>query len=132
MTIQKLNEQSYMLRKALTYLVLTLIVLQSAVAMGDAHQLHQSGAEHLAFDETHQHENGNTAENLYDHDTDSESSTSDNMDCHHCCHCHGHFCFAVLISTDQVLVAKNTSPVPDYSEGLFPDTYETFLRPPKA
>lgn len=31
-----------MLKRALTYFVLTLVVLQSALAVGDTHQLHQS------------------------------------------------------------------------------------------
>ena len=51
-----------MLKRVLTYFLLTLVVLQSAVAMGDAHQLHQSGAEHLVFDDTHLHDDGHVAD----------------------------------------------------------------------
>lgn len=121
-----------MLKRALTYFVLTLVVLQSALAMGDMHQLHQSGAEHLVFDQPHQHNEANALEKQHDHDINSESPTSQKWDCHHCCHCHGHFCPAILISTEGIHLAKSTSPVPDYVEGTFPETYETFLRPPKA
>ena len=121
-----------MLKRVLTYVVLTLVVLQSAVAMGDTHQLHQSGAEHLVLDESHQHTEGNILEKQHDRDVQSEASVSDKWDCHHCCHCHGHLCAAALIATERVHLAKHSSPVPDYAENTFPETYETFLRPPKA
>lgn len=117
-----------MLKRVLTYFLLTLVVLQSAVAMGDAHQLHQSGAEHLVFDDTHLHDDGHVADAQANH---SNSSTAENWDCHHCCHCHGHLCAAALIATERVHLAKHSSPVPDYAENTFPETYETFLRPPK-
>ncbi len=119
-----------MIKRALTYFVLTLIVLQSAVAIGDVHQLYQSGTEHLVFDESHQHHDGNTLENQQDHDANSETSSSQKWDCHHCCHCH--FYPAILISTERIHLAKNSSPVLDYVESTFPETYEAFLRPPKA
>lgn len=48
-----------MLNRGLTYFLLTLVVLQSALAMGDAHQLHQSGAEHRVFDQSYQHYEAN-------------------------------------------------------------------------
>ena len=119
-----------MLKRALTYFVLTLIVLQSGLAMGDAHQLHQSGAEHVVFDESHQHLDGLESEKHQTKDLDSDASSSQKWDCHHCCH--GHFCPAILVSTDHILLPKHSSPIPTYSENAFPDTYEAFLRPPKA
>lgn len=121
-----------MLKRALTYFVLTLVVLQSGIATGDAHQLHQSGAEHVLFDESHQHLDGVASENQHSHDAGLETPSSQKWDCHHCCHCHGHFCPAILISTARILLSKNSSPVPGYSENAFPDTFETFLRPPIA
>jgi|SRR5690554_1071370 len=121
-----------MRKRALTYAVLILIVLQSGMAMGDAHQLHQSGAEHLAFDETHQHLDGFESDRHPIEDAESDPSSSQTWDCHHCCHCHGHFSPAILVPTEPTLLSKSSSPVPDYSENTFPDTFETFLRPPKA
>lgn len=118
-----------MLKRLLTYFVLMLVVLQSALAMGDAHQMHQSGTEHLVFDDAHPHDDGHVADAQADH---SKLSTAESWDCHHCCHCHGHLCASVLISTERVHLAKHSSPVPDYSENTFPETYETLLRPPKA
>lgn len=121
-----------MLRRALTYFLLALIVLQSAVAMGDAHQLHQSGAKHIVFDETHLHADGKLLETQRDQNVDSTASASDSWDCHHCCHCHGHLCPAILLTTERIQLAKNSASVLDYAESKFPETYEAFLRPPKA
>jgi hypothetical protein len=120
-----------MLKCALTYAMLILIVLQSGMAMGDAHQLHQSG-EHVAFDETHQHPDGFESDRHLIENAESDPSSSQSWDCHHCCHCHGHFCPAILVPTESTLLSKSSSPVPEYSENTFPDTFETFLRPPKA
>ena len=44
-----------MIRHAITYLIIALIAMQSVVAVADAHQLHQSGTEHLTFDHEHDH-----------------------------------------------------------------------------
>lgn len=121
-----------MFKRALTYFLLTLIVLQSGLAMGDAHQLHQFGSEHVAFDENHQHLDGLESEKHLAKDGGSDAPSSQKWDCHHCCHCHGHFSPAILISTDHILLSKHSSPIPTYSENAFPDTYEAFLRPPKA
>ncbi|MAE21643.1 MAG: hypothetical protein CMK92_04365 [Pseudomonas sp.] len=118
-----------MLQRALTYFVLALVVLQPAMAIGDAHQLHQSGAEHFVFDDAHLHDDGHISDAQADQ---SNLSETENGDCHHCCHCNGHFSAAALIAIERVDLAKHSSPVPNYSENTFPETYETFLRPPKA
>lgn len=121
-----------MLKRALTYVVLILVVLQSGMAMGDAHRLHQSGTEHVVFDENHRHLDGHGAEKHHAEEVVSDDLSSAKWDCHHCCHCHGHFSPAILVPTEPTLLSKSSSPVPDYSENTFPDTFETFLRPPKA
>ena len=121
-----------MLQRALTYIVLPLIVLQSVMVMGDAHPLHQSSAEHLVFDENHQHVDRFDDSQYNVHALDSNMSSSQKSDCNHCCHCHGHFSPAILLGSDHILLTKNTSPVPSYSESTFSDTFEVFLRPPIA
>lgn len=121
-----------MCKRALTYFLLLLIALQSVVAIGDAHQLHQQGTEHLTFDETHQHDEVQVFDILQDQKRYSDSDPLDNLDCHHCCHCHGHLCPVILVSIEQVNLAKISPALPDYAEKTFPETYETFLRPPKA
>jgi hypothetical protein len=128
----RLDKPDTMLKRALTYFLLMLIVLQSGLAMTDAHQLHQSGSEHVAFDIDHQHLDGLDSEKNNGKDVDSDASSSQKWDCHHCCHCHGHFSPTILISTEHILFSKHSSPIPTYSENTFPDAYEAFLRPPKA
>jgi len=54
-----------------------IILLQSFVAVADAHQFHQSGNQHETI-----------AEHVHDQATDSADQTNDSRDCHHCCHCH--------------------------------------------
>ena len=80
-----LSNNNSMFKPYLTYFLLALLALQSVVATSDAHQSHQSGAEHLNFDTSHQH--ADETEH-FDHNSESESQHSD-WDCHHCCHCHG-------------------------------------------
>lgn len=75
-----------MIRDYLIYCLMSLIALQSVVAMADVHQLHQSGTEHLAFDHEH---NSNHAQLTSDETRNSKDQTnSQHLDCQHCCHCH--------------------------------------------
>ncbi len=121
-----------MLKRVLTYFLLALIVLQSGMSMGDTHQLHQSSSEHVTFDEAHQHLGVLEVEKHDVKTLTTDTSASSTLDCHHCCHGHAHFCPAILVSTDQLLLTKSSSPVSFYSESAFPNTFETILRPPKA
>jgi len=76
-----------MIRHAITYLMIALITVQSVVAVADAHQLHQSGTEHLTFE----HDHDQLIENLQPEqkiNIDNPAGGT-NLDCHHCCHCHG-------------------------------------------
>lgn len=118
-----------MLKRALTYFVLTLIVLQSVGATADAHQQHQSGVEHLTFDESHQHHDQHNSSDL---DTLSVEDSSQNLDCHHCCHCHGHFCPAILMSESNDSFYKRSITIESYTNKIFPQIVDSFLRPPIA
>lgn len=121
-----------MFKRTLTYLLLMLVVLQSGMALCDEHQLHQSGSVHVTFDESHQHlDELESAAPLFEA-LNLDPLSSEKWDCQHCCHCHGHFSSAILVSAEIILLPKNSSPIPTYSENSFPDTYEAFLRPPKA
>ena len=81
-----------MLKRVLTYFLLALIVLQSGMSMGDAHQLHQSSSEHVTFDEAHQHLGVLEVEKHDVKTLTTDTSASSTLDCHHCCHCHGMTC----------------------------------------
>lgn len=121
-----------MCKEFLTYFLLMLIATQSAIALSDAHQFDQSGSDHLIFDETHLHHDLPSTNNLHDHDVNIDSSNVQDKDCQHCCQCHNHFTTAIAFSVERFLFTKSPSPVPEYSEGTFPNTFETLLRPPKA
>lgn len=69
-----------MKKRILIGLMAVVIVLQSLVAIADAHQYHQSGSGHLAFAPVHSA--NETPVHVDSHDR--------SYDCHHCCHCHGH------------------------------------------
>ncbi|WP_370978586.1 hypothetical protein [Agaribacterium sp. ZY112] len=101
------------------------MTIQSAASVADIHAAHQSGLEHLAFDD-HQHPEG---ERLTDSIAQSESGEHD---CHHCCHCQGHSSPAFVLAFDCIYLNRASSPVPDYSDRVIADTFDTFLRPPKA
>ncbi len=124
-----------MLKRLLTYCLLGMIILQSVLAMADVHQLHQLGTEHVVFDDAHLHDDGHADYSQQNPNLSPELSqlpTAEKWDCHHCCHCHGHLCPAILLSIERVQLAKSAAPLPDYVENAFPETYEPFLRPPKA
>lgn len=88
-------------RHAITYLLIALIAVQSVVTVADAHQLHQSGTEHLTYD--HEHD-----QPTYNSQGEQEIETSATLgstcpDCHHCCHCHGMAHFFLGSGSDSML-----------------------------
>ena len=121
-----------MLKRILTYLLMILIVFQSSLAMADAHQFYQSGYEHINFDQHNQDSNNLTIEKQNTELLDESLFSSQESDCQHCCHCHGHCTPAITIAFNRFCTTKSSSPVPEYSDKALPDTFESFLRPPIA
>lgn len=116
-----------MSKRFLTYFILALVVFQSAAGIADAHQSHQSGTEHLTFnDHQHAHEDVKIDHNLVDGSEDHE------QDCHHCCHCHGHFSPAVLVKPSGFALRKSSTSNSDYSENFPSEFINPLLRPPIA
>ena len=76
-----------MLQRCLSRLLITLVALQSVVAIADSHQIHQSGTEHLA----HEYEQAHNFDQPIVKAVSVASDTADTsqLDCQHCCHCHG-------------------------------------------
>ena len=109
--------------RAFTYLLLLIMTIPSLISLVDIHTLHQSGAEHLAYDD-HQHINAEP------HAVSDGLINSENPDCDHCCHCHGHSPLAILSVLDGVYSRNSAIQMPNYFDKAFPDTFETFLRPP--
>lgn len=75
-----------MVRKYLSFILLTLIAIQSVSAIADVHQIHQEQTQHLKFEHEHEKsliETGQNEENAIG------STAPIQPDCHHCCHCHG-------------------------------------------
>lgn len=119
-----------MLFRALTYCLLMMMLLQSVIAVADMHAAHQSGVEHRDF-ENHQHHDDVLSESS-SIDSASQLLTSDGPDCHHCCHCHGHFSPAILLNAERSLLAPVSSGFPRYTVVSPSENLETFLRPPIA
>lgn len=116
-----------MLQKWLSYILVTLIAMQSVSAIADVHQSYQSGTQHLEFEHEH-------APNQIDKNTQlerQETSSIDNPnDCQHCCHCHGTASFVLAGSKGNIDMYQFGQKSPEYSIAyhshlLFPD-----LRPP--
>jgi hypothetical protein len=106
-----------------------LIVFQSVVAMADAHQSHQSGSDHVEFD--HEHDFG----------PDELASTTTyvsvlefagQLDCHHCCHCHG--MSPVFLASHNVGFTPISSipTIAGYSKEYPSLSFSPDLRPPIA
>lgn len=114
-----------MILRHLACLLILLIATQSAIAVADAHKLHQSGFEHLKFDHSHSPFD-NTDYSIAKQLSDLPSQSSD--DCHHCCHCHGSM---VLIEADSQLVAQFSGlHQSDYKSNLFSGIPPALYRPP--
>ncbi len=121
-----------MIQKVLTYLLVTMIAMQSFVAIADVHQPHQSGEQHLEFEHDHSDSETNIGELEVVKNASSESfntSSLDEYDCHHCCHCHGVTYLKAVSEGSDVFPYKQSiflSTSTDYlSHTLSPD-----LRPP--
>ncbi|MCH9692457.1 MAG: hypothetical protein K0U59_10440 [Gammaproteobacteria bacterium] len=116
-----------MSKRFLTYFILALVVFQADAGVADAHQSHQSGTEHLTFDD-HQHSQADVEvdHNLADGPEDQE------RDCHHCCHCHGHFSPPVLVKPSGFALKKSSTSNSDYSENFPSKVINPLLRPPIA
>lgn len=116
-----------MSKRFLTYLILALVVFQSAAGVADAHQSHQSGIEHLTFDDhQHSHEDAEADHKLVD------GAQAQERDCHHCCHCHGHFTPAVLVKPSGFVLNKSSISNSDFSENFPSKVINPLLRPPIA
>lgn len=97
---------------------------QSLMSLADTHAAHQSGIEHLSF-EDHVH-----SDDLEHHNDLKSASDSTEKDCHHCCHCHGHaspaICFPAATPTIEKLVLINSAYLGEHK--IAPIT--SLLRPP--
>jgi ABC-type nickel/cobalt efflux system permease component RcnA len=109
----------------LTYFILVLMVFQSTAGTVDAHQSHQSGTEHLTFND-HQHTQANVGTDHYD----TETSKDHEKDCHHCCHCHGHSSPAALIKPLSLALNKSPVFISNYRESFSSEIINPLLRPP--
>ena len=113
-------------------LILTLVV-QPASRLADVHQFHQSGASHLSFG--HDNHTGDAlTRNAVDTNTvDTNKSFATQLDCHHCCHCHGVAC-GVGLPVTQVLECEYGVFIQksDYIARVYPSVYEKQFRPPRV
>lgn len=115
--------------RPLIYLLLILIfVVQPASVLADVHQLHQHGATHQSFE----HDNQNLEHNIYSGERLTNKRSGPQLDCHHCCHCHGVAC-GVGVPVTQVLECEygNFIPKSDYAARVYPFIYEKQFRPPR-
>lgn len=108
----------------LTYLLLALMAVQSITAVADVHSVHQSGVEHLSFDD-HEHEYGHDHSSKHSH-----AEFSDEPDCNHCCHCHGHSTPAILTVALMVASPNTSYSISAYLADIAPEPLANFLRPP--
>lgn len=76
-----------MFRHCCVLFLVVLIAVQSVVAVADVHKAHQSGTEHLNFDHEHQKDSQTPLPEIVQQPSDNNIVYQ--LDCHHCCHCHG-------------------------------------------
>lgn len=135
-----------MKRNLVHFFMIFLIGLQSIALASDKHQIHQAGESHVdeiiaedhfhhlnAADQAQTHDYGVfVAKASHDHHGQSydESVVSD-LDCHHCCHCHG---VLHLIHDAHLPLTEGTirNPVPPYHYALILAASYPDLPPPIA
>lgn len=133
-----------MKRNLVLYFMIVLICLQSVALASDKHQVHQAGESHVdeIIAETHSHNTDNTpqahdfgvfvAKSSHDHHGQSYDETvASDLDCHHCCHCHG---VLHLIHDAHLPLAEGSvrNPVPPYHYALIMAASYPDLPPPIA
>ncbi|OUS28211.1 hypothetical protein A9Q99_11785 [Gammaproteobacteria bacterium 45_16_T64] len=115
-----------MIRKSLTYLLVTLIAMQSFVAMADEHSSHQRGDQHIEI----QHDS--VLEALGDDSTTSDNTNADFSaamdDCQHCCHCHSSC--AVLVTCKSFAFSQGDKNHWKRSVDYYSMVISPALRPP--
>lgn len=115
-----------MIRNYLISLLTVLVVLQSAVAVADLHNVDQFGAGDSISDHLHQPID---AQN----DNQSSKNTSENpnqslFDCQHCCHCHS---AAVPIqAASHSVVSPSVNKQAGYRVKLISNIPPSLFRPP--
>ena len=120
-----------MIRAWLSYLLITLIALQSVVAVADAHQLHQTGDQHLDFDHVDVHGSSHPDEHLIA-EVQSSSAPNAQYDCHHCCHCHGVVQLGVPSSISNLDPAMSQQGISTVHFNYLTPALDPGLRPPIA
>lgn len=116
------------MRPLIHLLLILTFVVQPASTLADVHQFHQSGVEHLGF-EGDRHADDHLTPGVAD--TDKNFGTQ--LDCHHCCHCHGVACCVGLPVAHALefeygtFIQKN-----DYAARVYPSVHEKQFRPPRV
>lgn len=119
-----------MLRQYLAFLLTALIALQSVAAVADAHQFHQSGTEHLTFDHDHSQLTDKLQPKRQSKIDNPDVST--NLDCHHCCHCHGHGSVALTGAASHLVALFSGKGQADYQASFTSLIPTSLFRPPIA
>ncbi len=114
-----------MIKQLIHYCLIAIILLQSVATVADVHQSHQSGAEHVSFEHEHdEHGHSYTPGEAIDH------TQSQELDCHHCCHCHG-IVHLYLLNSHTIPKQPKVATFNDLLVPSDPTTRaETLLRPP--
>lgn len=115
-----------MTRQIVLYFMIFLISLQSVALASDKHQVHQAGVSHvdevIAKQHDHQGSEGKSrnsdfgvfiASHSHDHhDQSYDEAVVSDLDCHHCCHCHGvlHLIHDAHLPVSEPVTGSSTSP----------------------
>jgi len=96
-----------MLQRCLSRLLITLVALQSVIAIADSHQIHQSGKEHFAheYEQAHGFDQPIVKADSVAPETLPDTADTSQLDCQHCCHCHG--TGQVILAMEQVNTFNN-------------------------
>lgn len=116
-----------MVHKWLSYLLITLIALQSVAAIADTHQAHQTGTVHIEFE--HEHDSLTPdRKRMFAEETGVPSIVK--FDCHHCCHCHNIAQFIIGNSNEYPGMSQFGLGTPEYRFPYISHLISPDLRPP--
>lgn len=122
--LTKITRCDVFLKVCLRLALIFLVLLQSFVVVADAHKLHQSSNEHqTTFDHV-----GDDAGDV----VTASTSTSNALDCQHCCHCHSSMGSLLPASIPSLGLNKPHYSVHAYPHQLPSKMPSSLYRPPIA
>ena len=107
-------------------LLITLIAMQSLLAVADVHQIHQPGSSHVSVDE------GGMLVNTDGHAVHEADQQANSVGCQHCCHCHSPQLLILFSVVPSIAFHTNRQRIAEPNGVPFSGHPLSLFRPPRV